>query len=98
MLYRWLWIVPALALTASAPAAELGDLIKPFTPPPLEELEKSVKWVSRPVIDSLKLLKEKQAGEKPAGTLAQALSAKNTSPQINRAILSVLGRLPEKDS
>jgi peptide/nickel transport system substrate-binding protein len=98
MLHRWLWIVPALLLTASAPAAELGNLIKPFTPPPLEELEKSVKWVPRPVVDSLKLLKEKQADEKPAGALAQALSAKNTSPQVNRAILSVLGRLPAKDA
>ncbi len=103
MLKRWIWIIPALwltsfAMTPSAQGAELGDLIAPFTPPPLEELEKSVKWVKRDVVDSLKLLREKQAGEKPAGTLAQALSAKNTSPQINRAILSVLGRLPAKDS
>jgi len=98
MLHRWLWIAPALLLTASAPGAELGNLIKPFTPPPLEELEKSVKWKPRPVVDSLKLLKEKQAEEKPGGTLAQALSAKNTSPQVNRAILSVLGRLPAKDA
>jgi peptide/nickel transport system substrate-binding protein len=97
-LHRWTLMIPALVLTSSAYGADLGNLVGPFTPPPLEELEKSVKWVNRDVIDSLKLLKEKQAGEKPAGTLAQALSARNTSPQINLAILSVLGRLPAKDS
>ena len=79
-------------------AAELGNLIEPFDPPPLEELEKSAKWVKRPVLDSLKLLRDKQANEKPAGTVAQALNAKNVSPQINAAILSTLGRLPAKDS
>jgi len=87
-----------LLLASAARGAELGDLVEPFTPPSLDELERKVKWVPREVVDSLKLLREKQAGEKPAGTVAQALAAKNTSPQINRAILSTLGRLPAKDS
>jgi peptide/nickel transport system substrate-binding protein len=99
MTHRWLWMVlPLILATTTVQGAELGDLIPPFTPPSLEELEKQVKWVPREVVDSLKLLKEKQASEKPAGTVAQALAARNTSPQINRAILSTLGRLPAKDS
>jgi len=98
MMHRWFSIIAVLCLVAPVSGADLGNLVKPFTPPALEELEKSVKWVPRDVIDSLKLRMEKQAKEKPAGTLAQALSARNTSPQINRAILSVLGRLPEKET
>jgi peptide/nickel transport system substrate-binding protein len=87
-----------LASTAAGQARKLGDLVETFEPPTLEELNKSAKWVERPVVDSLKLLRDKQAKEKPAGTLAQALGAKNTSLQTNRAILSVLGRLPDKDA
>jgi peptide/nickel transport system substrate-binding protein len=98
MLHRFSWIIPILLIAAPGAGAELGNLVKPFNPPPLAELEKSVKWVPRDVVDSLKLRKEKESKEKPAGTLAQALSARNTSPAINRAILSVLGRLPNKDS
>jgi hypothetical protein len=36
----------------------LKTLIAPFTPPKLEELEKSVEWVDKPVIDAMKLLEE----------------------------------------
>ena len=88
----------SIASQATAQTPKLGDLIQPFDPPTLEELNKIAKWEDRPVVDSLKLLSEKQAKEKPPGTVAQALAAKNTSPQANRAILSVLGRLPAKDS
>jgi peptide/nickel transport system substrate-binding protein len=82
---------------ATAQNPQLGDLIKPFEPPTLEELNKIAKWEDRPVVDSLKLLRERQAKEKPVGTVAQALAAKNISPQANRAILSVLGRLPANE-
>ncbi|MDX1944272.1 MAG: ABC transporter substrate-binding protein [Pirellulaceae bacterium] len=82
----------------AAKPEDLGDLIpKGFNPPTLAELEKQVKWVDRDVVDSLKLLRERQADEKPAGTVAQALAAKNVSPQANKAILSVLGRLPANE-
>jgi peptide/nickel transport system substrate-binding protein len=91
-------VVVGWAGIASAQSPKLGDLVKPFDPPKLEELNKTAKWEDRPVLDAMKLLREKQAKEKPVGTLAQALAARNTSPQINRAILSVLGRLPAKDA
>src|SRR5690349_17848642 len=52
---------------AETPAADgpfiLGDLIEPFDPPTLEEIEKSVKWSDMPVIDTLKLLREHKAKE-----------------------------------
>jgi peptide/nickel transport system substrate-binding protein len=97
---RILMVAFVLASTgiASAQSTKLGDLVQPFDPPSLEEINKTAKWEDRPVLDSMKLLREKQAKEKPVGTLAQALAARNTSPQINRAILSVLGRLPAKDA
>jgi len=76
---------------------KFGDLIEPFTPPPLEELERSVTWVERPVLDALKLLREKQAREKPLVSLAEALRMRNQSDNDNRKILSALGRLPASD-
>src|SRR5262245_1455968 len=77
---------------------KLGDLLKPFDPPTLEELDKTAKWVQRPVVDAMKLLREKQAKGAPIGTVAQALAAKNVSRQTNAAILSTVGRLPAKDA
>src|SRR5687767_10949037 len=44
---------------------KFADLIQPFEPPKLEELEKTVEWEDRPVQDSLALLREKQKGETP---------------------------------
>lgn len=94
-------VIPVLACwspIAGGQERRLGDLLPQFTPPSLEELEKSAKWEARPVLDSLKLLREKQAKEKPTGTIQQALAAKNNSRQTNAAILSTVGRLPAKDS
>ena len=34
---------------------KLGDLIEPFTPPKLDELEKTVEWVDMPVLDSMEI-------------------------------------------
>lgn len=75
----------------------LGDLIKPFTPPTLEELEKAHEWIDMPVEDSMQLLRKRQAEEKPQATVAEALKMKNDSSEANETILSALGRLPESD-
>ncbi len=75
----------------------LGDLVPKFDPPTLEELEKTVEWEAMPVIDSLELLRKKQADEKPKIDVAEALKLKNTTPEINAQLLSVLGRLPADD-
>jgi len=82
---------------AASKPFKLGDMIEPFTPPPLAELEKSVEWVDRPVLDSLKLLQEKLAKEQPLVSVAEALKLRNNSDEDNRKILSALGRLPEND-
>ena len=77
-----------------------GDLLKPFDPPSLESLEQSVAkgggWIDRPVLDSLVLLRERQAKEPILATVDQALALRNNSDEENAKILSALGRLPEK--
>jgi len=75
----------------------LGDLLKPFTPPPLEQLDKTVEWIDQPVRDSMLLLRERQKGEKPLVTVPEALKLKNDSPEANAKILSAMGRLPDDD-
>jgi len=81
----------------------LGDLIdQDFEPPTLKELEETVAeaggWQDRPVLDSMELLRERQAGEPQLVTVEEALSMKNDSDEDNEKILSALGRLPEDKS
>ncbi len=73
-------------------------LLQPFDAPPLEELEAKVKWVDRPVLDAMELMREKQANETPMATVEEALALKNDSPENNKKILSALGRLPASES
>lgn len=77
---------------------KLGDMIEPFTPPKLEELEKTVEWVEMPVVDSLALLREKQSKETPLVSAAEALRLRNDSKDTNEKIRSAMGRLPENDN
>lgn len=97
-------ILVALFACCVGPAAaqkkefQLGDMIKPFTPPTLAELDKTADWQDRPVLDALELLREKQAKEKPLATVAEALKLKNDSAKNNTTILSALGRLPVNDA
>jgi peptide/nickel transport system substrate-binding protein len=65
--------------------------------PPLEELEKTVRWIDRPVLDAMELRREAQEGEKPLVSVEEALKIKNNSPKDNEKILSALGRLPEAE-
>ncbi|WP_254513352.1 ABC transporter substrate-binding protein [Anatilimnocola floriformis] len=76
---------------------KLGDLVKPFDPPPLAELDAKADWQDRPVLDGLVLLREKQAAEQPLATVAEALALKNVGTAENDRILSALGRLPTDD-
>lgn len=90
------------AASPAGPADEsgpfkLGNLIEPFTPPTLEELEKQVEWLDRPVLDAMDLLRKEQAKTKPPLTVEQALKLRNESPEENEQILATLGRLPESD-
>ena len=86
------------AASEALPPFKLGDMIEPFTPPTLAELEKSVEWVDMPVLDSMVLLRERQAGEKPLATVEEALKLKNDSPANNEKIKSAMGRLPANDA
>jgi peptide/nickel transport system substrate-binding protein len=66
-----------------------------FHPPAtLEELDKSIEWVDKPVYDSMKLLADDLAQHPPLVNAAEALKLKNVSPQDNEKIISALGRLP----
>ena len=102
-LFAPLGLLTSLTLLAGIASAQdskvkLGDLAGEFDAPPLAELEKKVKWVNRPVLDGIVLLRQKQAQEKPTVTVSEALKLKNTTRATNASILSALGRLPAKDT
>ena len=78
-------------------AEELKPLLEPFDPPTLEELEAKVEWESRPVLDALDLMRQRQAGEQPLATVEEALRLRNDSPENNAKILSAMGRMPRSD-
>jgi len=83
--------------TGEQGAFVLADLVEPFDPPTLEELDSEVEWIDRPVQDSMVLLRERQEGERVLATVEEALALRNTSPEANAKICSALGRLPERD-
>jgi peptide/nickel transport system substrate-binding protein len=92
----------ATAIRDEEPAPEsgdfvLGDLIEPFDPPSLKELESAVEWIEQPVQDSIELLRRRQEKEPILATIEEALKLHNDSPDANKRILSALGRLPQKD-
>jgi peptide/nickel transport system substrate-binding protein len=88
----------------SAAAAEpsepfvLGDLLDPFDPPSLEEIDKTAEWQERPVLDGMKLMRAHQAEMGPPPlTAAQALALRNDSRETNAKIANALGRLAPED-
>jgi peptide/nickel transport system substrate-binding protein len=96
---------PAAIAGEEAPAASnkpfvLGDLIAPFNPPPLEEIERTAEWSDRPVLDGLALMREHQRKLSPPElTAAKALALRNNSDEDNKRILDALGRVaPENGS
>jgi peptide/nickel transport system substrate-binding protein len=85
----------ATATPAAAPAGpQPAAAPAPFDPPPLADIDRDTKWIDRPVRDGLVMLREEQATETPACTVAEALAEKNASAAANTRILSALGRLP----
>jgi peptide/nickel transport system substrate-binding protein len=76
----------------------LGNMLEPFDPPPLEELIAAHEWVDRPVVDSMKLMRDLQATKpSPELTAEEALALRNDSPENNAKILDTLGRLAPAD-
>lgn len=86
------------SLFAQSKPFKLGDLVEPFTPPKLDDLEKSVKWKDMPVLDGMELRREREKKTKPMVSVKEALALKNDSGVDNNAkILSALGRLPNSE-
>ncbi len=83
---------------SSAGPFEYGNLLAPFDPPPLEKLLADHQWVDRPVVDSLKLMRDEQAGLKaPELSVKQALALRNDSPEDNEKLLDAVGRVAPED-
>jgi len=76
----------------------LGDLIEPFDPPPLAELDKTADWQDRPVRSGMVVLRQQQQEEGPPPlSVKEALALRNDSPEDNKEILDTLGRLAPAD-
>ncbi|MFM8578084.1 MAG: peptide-binding protein [Planctomycetaceae bacterium] len=73
-------------------------LLEPFEPPSLEELDRRVKWVARPVRNALALMGEEQRNSPPKAAVAEALDRFNDSVAANEVILDTLGRLPTSET
>jgi peptide/nickel transport system substrate-binding protein len=87
----------AEASAAGDQSFQLGDLIEPFDPPPLADLDKNNQWEDSPVVDALARLRETKAKELPLVTVAEALAMRNDSPEANKKILSALSMLAPPD-
>lgn len=76
---------------------KLGDLIEPFTPPPLAELDKTAEWQGMPVVDSMQELRDQKKKEPPLISVEEALKLHNDSAEDNKKILSALSMVPPAD-
>ncbi|TWT30368.1 Oligopeptide-binding protein AppA precursor [Posidoniimonas corsicana] len=77
---------------------KLGDLIEPFDPPSLEEVDATANWQDRPVRDGLKVMRELLAEQgKPEITADEALKLRNDSPETNARMRAALGQLAPED-
>ncbi len=77
---------------------ELGNMLEPFDVPSLEELIAEHEWVDRPVVDSMKLMRDFQSSlPSPELSAEEALDLRNKSPEDNAKILDALGRLASED-
>jgi peptide/nickel transport system substrate-binding protein len=78
---------------------KLGDLIAPFTPPPLAELDKTVEWIDNPVQSGMEIMRKKQeALGPPPVSVEEALKLRNDSAENNAKILGTLSRLAPPDN
>ncbi len=79
---------------------KLGDMIQPFTPPPLAEIDAQAQWADQPVLSGAELLRKKQGEQPPTLTADQALALHNDYPkdkENNTRILAALGQLAPAD-
>lgn len=77
---------------------QLGNMIEPFDPPSLAELDAKADWVDRPVRSGIAQMRKRQAEAGPTPiTVDEALALRNTSPENNEKILTTLGRLAPSD-
>jgi peptide/nickel transport system substrate-binding protein len=77
---------------------KFGDLVEPFDPPPLAELEKAAAWIDRPVVDAMERLREHQNAQGPPPlSVKEALALRNDSPEANEKIKVTLGRIAPED-
>lgn len=77
---------------------KLADLIQPFTPPPLAEIDKTADWITNPVLSGMEIMRKKQeAAGPPPVSVTEALSLRNDSPENNAKILGTLSRLAPAD-
>lgn len=75
----------------------LGDMIKPFDPPTLQELDSQVEWTDSPVVDALAELRKVKESEPPLVSVEEALNMRNNSPEANEKILSALSVVAPPD-
>jgi len=76
---------------------KLGDLIEPYNPPSLEELDKTAGWVDRPVVSGMERLRQQQAQQSKPLPVEEALALRNNSDKENDEILNSLGRVAPPD-
>ena len=72
-------------------------LLEVFEPPALDALDRDAKWIDRPDLDGLELMRSQQKDEPLLATVEEALAIKNDAAPANAKILSALGRLPAPD-
>lgn len=76
-------------------AFQLGDLVPMAESdfPELAQLVSDNKWVDKPVLDSVDLMRQRQEKETSLATFEEALGLKNSSNENNLKIRSAMGRL-----
>ena len=84
--------------SADSDTEESQTLIEPFDPPTLDDLDAKADWQEMPVLDSMELMKERQAKEEQLATYEEALSLRNDSDEANAKIKSAMGRGPQSES
>jgi len=77
---------------------KLGDMLEPFDPPSLEELNKTTEWVDQPAFYPIEMVRQKQADSGPPPlSVRGALALRNDSAEDNAKILGTLGRVAPAD-
>ncbi len=76
----------------------LGDMLEPFSPHSLDELDAKTTWIDQPVVDTLDRLRSYQVDQGPMPvSVTEALTIKNDSPENNTKIIGALGRVAPSD-